>query len=300
MRVDHPGGGRPQFLCRARYCRYGGRLSAEDAGYLPAQIRLERLSEARAYGWYASEKEGYLETARRIRNFSKPTICAVQGKCIAGALIYAWVCDLIIAADNAVFSDPVVNFGVSGVEWLAHPWDLGARKAKEFLFTADSWNADEAHRLGMVNHVVAAGELEDFVLNMAMKIARNPLSRSSWPRKRSTRRWIFRGRRRPSIRHSPCITCATSRISACSAMAWTRASCLIWQARRRRTNSPGSVAAVSVTERKRCRRSNRNRLRRGRFRPVRRLPAKWPASPARAPAVPPGRPGARRMARCRG
>ena len=132
------------------------------------------FQEAGVHGWYASEKEGYLESARRIRNFSKPTICAVQGKCIAGALIYAWVCDIIIAADNALFSDPVVNFGVSGVEWLAHPWELGARKAKEFLFTADSWSAEEAHRLGMVNHVVALAELDDFALAMASKIAGKP------------------------------------------------------------------------------------------------------------------------------
>ncbi len=132
------------------------------------------FNEPGAHGWYASEKEGYLESARRIRNFSKPTICAVQGKCIAGALIYAWVCDIIVAAENALFSDPVVDFGVSGVEWLAHPWELGARKAKEFLFTADSWNAQEAHRLGMVNHVVTLDELEAFTLAMAEKIARKP------------------------------------------------------------------------------------------------------------------------------
>lgn len=132
------------------------------------------FNEPGAHGWYASEKEGYLESARRVRNCSKPTICAVQGKCIAGALIYAWVCDIIIAADNALFSDPVVDFGVSGVEWLAHPWELGPRKAKEFLFTADAWNAEEAHRLGMVNHVVPLAELEDFTLTMAKKIAGKP------------------------------------------------------------------------------------------------------------------------------
>ena len=132
------------------------------------------FQEPGAHGWYASEKEGYLESARRIRNCSKPTICAVQGKCIAGALIYPWVCDIIIAASNAQFSDPVVNFGVSGVEWLAHPWELGPRKAKEFLFTADSWSAEEAWRLGMVNHVVAPEELEQFVLDMAKKIAGKP------------------------------------------------------------------------------------------------------------------------------
>ncbi len=132
------------------------------------------FQEDATHGWYAAEKEGYLESARRWRNLSKPTICAVQGKCIAGALIFAWVCDLIIAADDAKFSDPVVTFGISGVEWLGHPWELGARKAKEFLFTSDVWSAEEAHRLGMVNHVVPRAELEDFALDMAKKIAQKP------------------------------------------------------------------------------------------------------------------------------
>lgn len=132
------------------------------------------FQEPATHGWFAAEKEGYFETAKRWRNISKPTICAVQGKCIAGALIFAWVCDIIVAADNAVFSDPVMTFGMPGVEWLGHPWELGARKAKEFLFTADSWSAEEAHRLGMVNHVVAKDELDDFALAMATKIAGKP------------------------------------------------------------------------------------------------------------------------------
>lgn len=132
------------------------------------------FTEPGAHGWYAAEKEAYLESARRIRNISKPTICAVQGKCIAGALIYAWVCDIIVAAKNAVFSDPVINFGMPAVEWLGHPWELGPRKAKEFLFTADSWDAEEAHRLGMVNHVVELEDLEAFTLAMAQKIAAKP------------------------------------------------------------------------------------------------------------------------------
>ncbi len=126
------------------------------------------------HGWYASEKEGYLESARRWRNIAKPTICAVQGKCIAGALIFAWVCDIIVAAKNAQFSDPVVTFGVSGVEWFAHPWELGPRKAKELLFTSDVWSAEEAWRLGMVNQVVELEELEEYTLAMAQKIAKKP------------------------------------------------------------------------------------------------------------------------------
>jgi len=132
------------------------------------------FQEPGTHGWYAAEKEAYLETARRWRNISKPTICAVQGKCIAGALIFAWVCDIIIASREATFSDPVVTFGVSGIEWFGHPWELGARKAKEFLFTSDSWTAEEAWRLGMVNHVVEKDNLADFTLEMAKKIATKP------------------------------------------------------------------------------------------------------------------------------
>jgi enoyl-CoA hydratase len=132
------------------------------------------FNEPGAHGWYASEKEGYLESARRWRNISKPTICAVQGKCIAGALIFAWVCDIIIASSDAVFSDPVTTFGMPAVEWLGHPWELGPRKAKQFLFTSDSWSAEEAHRLGMVNEVVPRDELADYTLGMAKKIATKP------------------------------------------------------------------------------------------------------------------------------
>lgn len=126
------------------------------------------------HGWYAAEKEAYFETAKRWRNISKPTICAVQGKCIAGALIFAWVCDLIVASSDAQFSDPVMTFGMPAVEWFGHPWELGARKAKEFLFTSDSWSAEEARQMGMVNHVVPREELGDFTLEMAKKIASKP------------------------------------------------------------------------------------------------------------------------------
>jgi enoyl-CoA hydratase len=70
--------------------------------------------------------------------------------------------------------DPVVAMGVCGVEYFNHPYELGIRKAKELLFTADWWSADEAHRLGMVNHVVPRAELQDFALSMANRIAEKP------------------------------------------------------------------------------------------------------------------------------
>ena len=99
------------------------------------------FAEPNAHGRFAREQEIYLQITRRWRNLAKPTIAEVHGKCIAGGLMLAWACDLIVASDDAEFCDPVVTMGVCGVEWFVHPWELGPRKAKELLFTADSWSA---------------------------------------------------------------------------------------------------------------------------------------------------------------
>ncbi|MCD0420213.1 enoyl-CoA hydratase [Rubrivivax sp. JA1024] len=130
--------------------------------------------EPGAHGRMAREQEIYLQITRRWRNLAKPMIAEVHGKCIAGGLMLAWACDLIVAADSAEFCDPVVTMGVCGVEWFVHPWELGPRKAKELLFTADSWSAQEAHQLGMVNHVVPAAELSAFTMALAQRIAAKP------------------------------------------------------------------------------------------------------------------------------
>jgi enoyl-CoA hydratase len=127
-----------------------------------------------AEGFLAIEEEIYLGLCWRWRNFPKPTIAEVQGKAIAGGLMLVWVCDLVIAADDAKFSDPVVAFGLNGHEYFVHTWELGARKAKELLFTGDAITAHEAQQLGMVNHVVAREDLADYTRAMANRIATRP------------------------------------------------------------------------------------------------------------------------------
>jgi enoyl-CoA hydratase len=123
---------------------------------------------------YARESEVYLGMCRRWRELPKPTIAMVQGACIAGALMLAWCCDLIVASDDAFFSDPVVKMGIPGVEYFAHPFVMGPRAAKEFLFTADRVPADRALQLGMVNHVVPRDQLESETLALAGRIAQMP------------------------------------------------------------------------------------------------------------------------------
>ena len=127
-----------------------------------------------AEGYMAVEHEIYLGMCWRWRNLPKPTIAQVQGKVIAGGLMLVWPMDLIVCSEDASFSDPVVAFGVNGVEYFAHPWEVGVRKAKEMLFTGAAISASEAHALGMVNHVVPRAELEKFTLELAAKIASRP------------------------------------------------------------------------------------------------------------------------------
>jgi len=121
---------------------------------------------------YRSELKHYLGYCQKWRDLPKPTIAAVQGACIGAGLMLAWPCDLIVAADNARFSDPVMRMGIAGVEYHGHTWELGARKAKELLFTAGWIDAEEAHRLGMVNRVVPLAELDEATISLAQEIAK--------------------------------------------------------------------------------------------------------------------------------
>ncbi|HVY95656.1 MAG TPA: enoyl-CoA hydratase [Solirubrobacterales bacterium] len=127
-----------------------------------------------AEGRMARGAEVYLGMCRRWRELPKPTIAMVQGACVAGALMLAWSCDLIVASDDSFYADPVVRMGIPGVEYFAHPWVMGPRFAKEFLFTGERITAERAHQLGMVNRVVPRDSLEEETTALADKIAQMP------------------------------------------------------------------------------------------------------------------------------
>jgi enoyl-CoA hydratase len=123
---------------------------------------------------FAREMEVYLGMCRRWREIPKPTIAMVQGACVAGGLMLAWVCDLIVASEDAFFADPVVRMGIPGVEYFAHPWVLGPRAAKEVLFTGDRFSAQRAYEWGMVSRVVPRTDLESSVFELAGRISAMP------------------------------------------------------------------------------------------------------------------------------
>lgn len=135
-------------------------------GPVPDKITLEMV--------YSHESRRYLDYSLRWRNIPKPSIAAVQGRCIAGGLLLCWPCDLIVAADDASFSDPVVLMGIGGVEYHGHTWELGPRKAKEILFTGRALTAQEAERTGMVNKVVPRDQLDAETTGLARQIASMP------------------------------------------------------------------------------------------------------------------------------
>jgi len=123
---------------------------------------------------FVREQELYLGMCRRWRELPKPTIAMVQGACIAGGLMLAWVCDLIVAAEDAFFADPVLKMGIPGVEYFAHPHAMPPRLAKEFLFLGEKIGARRAYEIGMINRVVPRSDLEQETLAIAARIAEKP------------------------------------------------------------------------------------------------------------------------------
>lgn len=123
---------------------------------------------------YTREHEVYVGMCRRWRDISKPTIAAVQGGCIAGGLMLAWVCDLIIATDDAFFQDPVNRMGIPGVEYFAHAFELPPRVAKELILLGERMSAERAYNLGMVNRLSTRDTLLADVKKIADELATRP------------------------------------------------------------------------------------------------------------------------------
>lgn len=120
---------------------------------------------------FVREQEIYLGMCRRWRDIPKPMIAAVHGACIAGGLMLAWVCDFIVATDDAFFMEPALAMGVPGVEYFAHAFEMSPRIAREFLMLGEKMPAQRAYELQMINRIVTADRLMDEALAMADRAA---------------------------------------------------------------------------------------------------------------------------------
>jgi enoyl-CoA hydratase/carnithine racemase len=129
----------------------------------------------------------------KVFDHPKPVIAQVHSYCLAGGCDLMMVCDVCVCSDDAMFGEPEIRFG-SGVVTMVMPWILGARKAKELLFTGeDRIDATEALRIGLVNRVVPRDDLDAATLELAEEIAKNDPFAVSMQKRAINRMWEVQG-----------------------------------------------------------------------------------------------------------
>ncbi|HJZ70041.1 MAG TPA: enoyl-CoA hydratase [Blastocatellia bacterium] len=144
----------------------GGDVStmARDEGESLEQ-KIDRLRQMQQLSWL-------------LYNMPKVTIAAVNGFAMGAGLGVCLSCDLRIASDQARFGTAYAKVGYGGdfgTTWLLTQY-AGGPKAKELFFLSDIIDANEAHRLGLVNRVVAHDELQSTVREIAQRVAHGPLT----------------------------------------------------------------------------------------------------------------------------
>ena len=143
-------------------------------------------------GWHQELKHS-AEEMLKFFDFPKPVIAQVHSYCLAGGCDLMMICDLTVCSEDARFGEPEIRFG-SGVVTMVMPWVLGARKAKELLFTGeDRIDAAEALRIGLVNKVVATEDLDQATLTLAEEIAKNDPFAVSMQKKAINKMWEVAG-----------------------------------------------------------------------------------------------------------
>lgn len=146
--------------------------------------------------WIGSRKL-FLWPTLRFFEFGKPMIAQVHGYAIGGGTYWALLPDITVASEDAYFQMPLVpGLGFPGGETMIEPWVFMNRKrAAEYLYTARTLTAAEAHEMGLVNKVVPRDELEETVESLAASIAKAPLSTLMATKSLLVRAWEAMGMR---------------------------------------------------------------------------------------------------------
>ena len=114
-----------------------------------------------------------LGTWMKIWKMPKPVIASVQGYCIGGGLHLAFMCDLLLAAQDAKFGEPEIAFSYIG-NIVIEPWKMPFNKVRELLYLGEFLSAEELHRIGTVNRLFPAEDLEAETMKVARRLAGMP------------------------------------------------------------------------------------------------------------------------------
>jgi len=139
-----------------------------SAGYdiSPNPARAARRGNALA--WHESLSDD-IRLEMTPWDMRKPVIASVQGHCLGGGCELMMLCDLAIAADDAVFGEPEIRFSNVG-PGLVMPFVIGLRRARELLYSGDPIDAKTALSYGMVNRVVPRARLQAETLKFARRL----------------------------------------------------------------------------------------------------------------------------------
>jgi methylglutaconyl-CoA hydratase len=130
------------------------------------------------------------EAIQRLNTLPIPTVALVQGACFGGGTGIIAACDIVIAADNAIFSIAEVRIGVAGTIIIPQLNDaIGVRQVRRYALTAERFDVKEAHRIGLVHEIVPLADLQgagERVVDHLLATDRRPLrkprpARWGWP-----------------------------------------------------------------------------------------------------------------------
>src|SRR5712692_6045023 len=139
------------------------------AGYDIGPNPTRAARRGNALAWHASLTD---DVALEMTpwDMAKPVIASVQGHCLGGGCELAMLCDLTIAADDALFGEPEIRFSNVGPV-MVMPWVIGLKRARELLYLGDPIDAPTALAFGMVNRVVPSAGLVAATLKVARRMA---------------------------------------------------------------------------------------------------------------------------------
>src|SRR5215510_14749151 len=140
-----------------------------SAGYDISPNPARAARKGNALAWHESLTDD-VKLEMTPWDMRKPVIASVQGHCLGGGCELAMMCDLTIAADNALFGEPEIRFSNVGPA-LIMPFIVGVKRAREMLYLGDPIDAQTALGYGMVNRVVPRAELAAATLKFARRLA---------------------------------------------------------------------------------------------------------------------------------